>query len=327
VSGACSCGGTSCDGCCSKGNCVPSSTSTCGVGGGLCVKCDANQACNIQGRCVCDSSSCPNGCCDANDQCRTSTTTTCGISGEDCISCSLSKATANCENGQCVIASCNTNYSDCDNDTSNGCETLLTSTSNCGSCGNKCTARENATSPTCVDGICGDKCNYGYQDNGTICDLKIWWDSKSNLSWEIGPSGGDMSWQSAISYCNARSVYGYSDWRLPTISELRSLIRGCVGTVTGGPCKVTDSCARSDESCHTVDCGMCTENGGPDDGCYRPEPLTGTCGRSWSSTRETTVTDRTNVWYVNFAGGYVMSIDTANADGYVSSVLCVRTGR
>jgi len=69
-------------------------------------------------------------------------------------------------------------------------------------------------------------------------------------------SSSKMEWADAVSYCNNLTACGYSDWHLPTINELRTLIQNCSGTVTGGSCGVTDSCLSfsscwSKESCYS----------------------------------------------------------------------------
>jgi hypothetical protein len=59
---------------------------------------------------------------------------------------------------------CNPGFGNCDGNAENGCETNLdTSSSHCGTCGNACPARPNATA-TCSMGECGFTCNPGYAD-------------------------------------------------------------------------------------------------------------------------------------------------------------------
>ncbi|MDP8223223.1 MAG: DUF1566 domain-containing protein [Candidatus Lernaella stagnicola] len=131
-----------------------------------------------------------------------------------------------------------------------------------------------------------------------------WTDSSSGLTWSVTPSSDWMTWEEAISYCENLSLGGHDDWRLPTISELRSLIRGCDATVTGGVCAVTDGC--TDSGCWNDPCAGCAEGQGPGlDGAYWPNEMSGNIGWHWSSSAVTD--DGTLAWAVNFYSGYVGS--------------------
>ncbi len=143
-----------------------------------------------------------------------------------------------------------------------------------------------------------------------------WHDSSSGLPWSNTLTEPKMYWGAAKEHCNAMSLGGHSDWRLPNISELRSLIRGCAGTATGGYCGVTDSCI--DISCQGGVCYDCSAGDGPADNCYWPDSMEGSCGSYWSSSPVGDLDG--SAWLVNFYDGHVYNY-LANDD---SKVRCVR---
>ena len=50
-------------------------------------------------------------------------------------------------------------------------------------------------------------------------------DTISKLQWQDNAIGEKMTWESAIDYCeNTLRLGGYSDWRLPNINELKSIV-------------------------------------------------------------------------------------------------------
>ena len=103
---------------------------------------------------------------------------------------------------------------------------------------------------------CRFRCDHGYGWNGEICE-KTYTDLITGLMWS--PISFDsMDWYYAMDYCDNLSLFGYNDWHLPTISELRTLIRNCSNTETGGECGVTDTCL-SFEECFNDACGGCYE--------------------------------------------------------------------
>ncbi len=55
--------------------------------------------------------------------------------------------------------------------------------------------------------------------NGTVTD------TETGLMWQQDTAAsGKMTWDAAIQYCENLTLAGYSDWRLPNIKELRSIV-------------------------------------------------------------------------------------------------------
>jgi len=148
-----------------------------------------------------------------------------------------------------------------------------------------------------------------------------WTDSSSGLTWQVEPAGNSMSWGEAKSHCDNLNFDGHDDWHLPTISELRSLIRGCDATVPGGACDITDDCL--DSSCLNGAClNGCDYLAGPGSGgAYWPLELSGEISMlgHWSSS---TLADYDFVLFIDFGFGLVnyASGDVASGAG----VRCVR---
>jgi len=130
-----------------------------------------------------------------------------------------------------------------------------------------------------------DDDNNNDDDDDTSTEVGVWVDESTGLMWQrIPPPCCCDEWEGA-EYCEDLQLGGYNNWRLPSISELRSLIRGCPDTETDGRCGITDSCNRED-SCFNSYCWAldCPFSEGPADGCYRLSLLKGNCHTFWSST-------------------------------------------
>lgn len=48
-------------------------------------------------------------------------------------------------------------------------------------------------------------------------------DRQTDLTWAARDNGHDLTWEGARAYCESFSAGGHTDWRLPTVGELRSL--------------------------------------------------------------------------------------------------------
>jgi len=104
----------------------------------------------------------------------TSDVQNCGSCGNIC---SFTNASGFCANSSCYIGNCNSGFGNCDNGSGNGCETnLVNNVSNCGACGNICSAGgPNVSSATCSNSTCGIVCNTGFLNcdasNGNGCEI------------------------------------------------------------------------------------------------------------------------------------------------------------
>ena len=124
-------------------------------------------------------------------------------------------------------------------------------------------------------------CDEEDHDSGKPEDeQRVWLDSETNLMWQAAQSCG-KSYGNARAYCATLDWGGRTDWRLPTISELRTLVRGCPESEADGNCGITDECLSLD--CPTQECGICESGAGPNHGCYGPQELPDECGRFWSA--------------------------------------------
>lgn len=153
-------------------------------------------------------------------------------------------------------------------------------------------------------------------------EIRKQWKNKSTLYWSNRADGYGMglNWWDAVDYCKNLNEGGYTDWLLPTISELRTLIKNCPYTeINNGQCRVRDNCLES--GCRN-DCAGCKSSPGD----YN---IFGDRNSFWSSS---ILSDRSDsydlwVWYVDFDNGRVDSsfvYDMNTTSMSVRYVRCVR---
>ena len=148
----------------------------------------------------------------------------------------------------------------------------------------------------------------------------VYCDPTSGLMWHVQVQTPlkTFTLAEAKAYCAESTVDGFDDWHLPSISELRTIIRGCPATETSGSCAVTDDCSSTD--CEIGGCGGCELFGGPLEGCYLPKELN--CEGIpyfWSTVPNATFPEFQ--WGVDFR--YAGVTDTAA--GGTRKARCVRT--
>ena len=65
-------------------------------------------------------------------------------------------------------------------------------------------------------------------------------DIDNKLIWQKNIPDLYILWEDAKTYCSNLNYAGENDWRLPTISELKALIKGCHSG--GSTCLISDNC-------------------------------------------------------------------------------------
>ena len=114
-----------------------------------------------------------------------------------------------------------------------------------------------------------------------------------NLLWS---DNAKMNWLDAKKYCENMKGGGRSDWRLPDLDELRTLVQNCPGTETGGACKASEKSGCLSGECWTSeDCASC-----PSDPSGKYSKL-GDTDWFWSSS--TTSDNTLDAWGINFDSG------------------------
>ncbi|MBW2457725.1 MAG: DUF1566 domain-containing protein [Deltaproteobacteria bacterium] len=164
-----------------------------------------------------------------------------------------------------------------------------------------------------TDDVGGGGGAQGGTGGGGVPDSVVWTDPGSGLTWQTVHQD-PLTWDDANAYCDQLTLGGHDDWRLPTISDLRTLVRGCPTQSPDGACGVADDCLSN--SC-TDTCFPCVSGQGPTSGCYGPAELSGECGSYWSSSSWNG--DGSVWWDFDFEDGF---IDTSDYE--VDLVRCVR---
>ncbi|TVR04447.1 MAG: hypothetical protein EA398_02050 [Deltaproteobacteria bacterium] len=183
----------------------------------------------------------------------------CGECGHRCPE--RANAIAGCEGGICVIASCRTDFGNCDDNEETGCESdFMSSAEHCGACGDTCLGA-NVASATCLNGSCRDvQCAEGYDScDGALntgCETEL-----ASTTAHCGTCGNDCG---ALPNVASAACSGGDC----TILACTEGFRNCDGDVETG-------CERSVRT--LTDCGDCGEACSPPDANLGSDCATGTC--------------------------------------------------
>ena len=194
---------------------------------------------------------------------------------------------------------------------------------------NPCAGRENSTE-VCItiseyEYACG--CSEGLYWAGTssgctaipecssTSDYSPCKDSESGLMWT---TSFESYYTEAVDYCNNLKAYGFTDWHLPTIDELRTLVINCPGLESGGACKVSESADCLSTSCYNNEDCLC--QGESEYSVFSKFGYEN--GAFWSSSKWISG-GKEFIWFISMTGSAGVGQVEFN-DGYFALARCVR---
>jgi Protein of unknown function (DUF1566) len=145
-----------------------------------------------------------------------------------------------------------------------------------------------------------------------------WLDQRTNLTWTVQQPVRSVTWQAAANVCATLKLCAGSTWRLPTIGELRSALKGCPNNETGGACGVTDSCLAT--SCDNGSCQPCSTDTSSGEPTFRVGQL---AGYVWEWSSSGVSDDPERAWIAMFNTGDLAII---TKDSTAPAVRCVKRG-
>lgn len=200
--------GTTCQYVCRDGDCAGECTpAATGCTGSTPRECDSTGTWHPGQPCAygCSNGKCVSQCSPGSKQCNGLIPQTCDAGGtwQDGSPCPSFGGTASCNAGECSLQCGTVNgvkYDDCNHNLSDGCETSLASTANCGACGNACPSSHGT--PSCSSGQCELSCAAGYancnKDFSDGCEVDTTQDIKN-----CGACGSACSTLNATPTCAA----------------------------------------------------------------------------------------------------------------------------
>jgi hypothetical protein len=150
----------------------------------------------------------------------------------------------------------------------------------------------------------------------TDTDALCWIDENTGLMWQVTSSSSFyMGGAEAESVCDDLVLCGFSDWKLPDVTEMRTIIQGCPETETSGSCPIEDGA-----TVEVDQCDGCTGGAGPDDGYFRYSALEGAPDGDWTTS---VPWNGTNIYIVQFTLARILPASPDDPDT-LNNVRCVR---
>lgn len=161
--------------------------------------------------------------------------------------------------------------------------------------------------------------------------------SENGLMWYIDdPDNANtklnmMTYEKAVKSCSDLEWAGYTDWRLPTIDELRTIVTGFKAIEPGGRCEVSSQClsmacltqgqkSSADYPCSNYEEPELLQGPGPE-GCYFDDVWRTYCGKYWSSSKIAGVVDE-KFFQIDFSDPAIVPVSSSNSN--TGFARCVR---
>ncbi len=163
---------------------------------------DANNGCEVQG--ATDAKNC--GACGV----ACAPGQVCKGGGCTCPMCNFPNASASCVNNQCVFEQCNPGYTNCDQNTQNGCEVFTDGDpKNCGGCGNVCPQNL----PGCLKGQCvASPCLGNPQWTRVTCTITSWVWSSDNTKKTLVDANAAHTLQTGCHHATDAALQQQNNW-------------------------------------------------------------------------------------------------------------------
>ncbi len=135
-------------------------------------------------------------------------------------------------------------------------------------------------------------------------------------------------------YCEELGWAGYTDWRVPTLEELRMAVKGYGDLESGGRCAVEEGCLQftckdkgtdgdTDYPCGNRESSLNNKGPGPK-GCYWDAAFGDLCGTYWTNTPVEGMAEYN--WVISFNEPTLLFMHQDHAAN-IAFIRCVRAGK